>query len=91
MERSIPALIAYNMWMSKNCDDAPYCKIRKIMKMFAPYPDQTEKLLESLKNAVKDLNNETEELHVRNDWNSAFNSGKSYQCAWIIATKFVVS
>lgn len=67
MERSIPALIAYNMWMSKNCDDAPYCKIRKIMKMFAPYPDQTEKLLESLKNAVKDLNNETEELHVRND------------------------
>ncbi|XP_050484099.1 uncharacterized protein LOC126870432 isoform X1 [Bombus huntii] len=65
MERSIPALIAYNMWMSKNCDDAPYCKIRKIMKMFAPYPDQTEKLLESLKNTVKDLNNETEELHEK--------------------------
>lgn len=66
MERSIPALIAYNMWMSKKCDDAPYLKICKIMKKFAPYPDQTEKLLENLKNTVKELNSETEELHVRN-------------------------
>lgn len=78
MERSIPALMAYNMWMSKKCENAPYCKIREIMKKFAPYPDQTEKLLENLKNTVKNLNKETDELHVRNDWNSAINSaGKS--------------
>ncbi|KAF3424123.1 hypothetical protein E2986_14118 [Frieseomelitta varia] len=65
MERSIPALIAYNMWMSKKCDDAPYYKIRKIMKKFAPYSDQTEKLLENLKNTVEELNSETEELHEK--------------------------
>ncbi|XP_017764948.1 PREDICTED: uncharacterized protein LOC108554254 [Eufriesea mexicana] len=65
MERSIPALIAYNMWMGKECESAPYCKIREIMKTFAPYPDQTEKLLKSLKNTVKELNCETEELHEK--------------------------
>lgn len=67
MERSIPALMAYNMWMAKKCDDAPYCKVRQIMKKFSPYPDQTERLLGDLKKTVKDLNGETEELHVRND------------------------
>ncbi|KAG6795073.1 hypothetical protein HZU73_09523 [Apis mellifera caucasica] len=65
MERSIPALMAYNMWMSKKCENAPYCKIREIMKKFAPYPDQTEKLLENLKNTVKNLNKETDELHEK--------------------------
>ncbi|CAK9807878.1 hypothetical protein ANTQUA_LOCUS5373 [Anthophora quadrimaculata] len=65
MERSIPALIAYNMWMAKKCDDAPYCKIREIMKRFSPHPDQTEKLLHSLKKTVKEFDGETEELHEK--------------------------
>ncbi|XP_078032992.1 uncharacterized protein LOC144467883 [Augochlora pura] len=66
MERSIPALIAYNMWMAKDkCDDAPTCKVREIMKKFSTQPDPTEKLLASLKNAVKELNGETAELHEK--------------------------
>ncbi|KOC62644.1 hypothetical protein WH47_05286 [Habropoda laboriosa] len=65
MERSIPALIAYNMWMAKKCEDAPYCKIREIMKRFSPHPDQTEKLLHSLKKTVKEFDGETEELHEK--------------------------
>ncbi|XP_076382620.1 uncharacterized protein LOC117219695 isoform X1 [Megalopta genalis] len=66
MERSIPALIAYNMWMAKDkCDDAPTCKVREIMKKFSTYPDPTEKLLANLKRAVKELNEETAELHEK--------------------------
>ncbi|XP_076758610.1 uncharacterized protein LOC143427962 [Xylocopa sonorina] len=65
MERSIPALIAYNMWMTRNCKDTPYCKVREIMKKFVSYPDQTEILLNSLKNTVKKLNREIEELHEK--------------------------
>nr|KAF7397028.1 hypothetical protein H0235_016565 [Vespula pensylvanica] len=64
MERSIPALMAYNMWKSgKTCDDAPFCKIREIMKKLSPDLDPTEKLLRNLKSTVKDLNTETTELH----------------------------
>ncbi|KAK2575286.1 hypothetical protein KPH14_008138 [Odynerus spinipes] len=64
MERSIPALMAYNMWIAgKKCEDAPYCKIRDIMSRLSPDLDPTEKLLRNLKNAVKDLNKETTELH----------------------------
>ena len=66
LERSIPALMAFNMWMSgQNCEDAPLCKIREIMNKFSPYPDPTDKLLEDLKNTIEDLNRETAELHVR--------------------------
>ncbi|XP_029056460.2 uncharacterized protein LOC114883142 isoform X1 [Osmia bicornis bicornis] len=65
MERSIPALIAYNMWTCKKCEDAPYCKIREIMRRFSPYPDQTERLLDNLKRTVKELNGETAELHEK--------------------------
>lgn len=66
MERSIPALMAFSMWKAKDtCEDAPYCKVREIMKAFSPFPDQTEKLLMSLKKTVKELNGETAELHVR--------------------------
>ena len=66
LERSIPALMAFNMWMSgQKCKDAPLYKIREIMNKFSPYPDPTEKLLEDLKKTVDDLNRETGELHVR--------------------------
>ncbi|XP_043265782.1 uncharacterized protein LOC122405255 isoform X1 [Colletes gigas] len=66
MERSIPALIAYNMWMAKDmCDDAPYCKVRNIMKRFSTHPDPTEKLLGNLKKTVKELHGETTELHEK--------------------------
>ncbi|XP_047365584.1 uncharacterized protein LOC124955340 [Vespa velutina] len=64
MERSIPALMAYNMWKSgKTCDDPPFCKIREIMNKLSPDLDPTEKLLRNLKSTVKDLNMETTELH----------------------------
>ncbi|XP_048504952.1 arp2/3 complex-activating protein rickA-like [Athalia rosae] len=64
MERSIPALMAYNMWVSgKKCTDAPLCKVKEIMATFSPTPDPTDKLLENLKNKVHVLNRETEELH----------------------------
>ncbi|KAI4479528.1 hypothetical protein M0804_010925 [Polistes exclamans] len=64
MERSIPALMAYNMWVSgKSCDDAPFCKIREIMNKLSPDLDPTEKLLRNLKSTIKDLNKETTELH----------------------------
>ncbi|XP_076651250.1 uncharacterized protein LOC143358182 isoform X2 [Halictus rubicundus] len=66
MERSIPALIAYNMWMAKDkCDDAPTCKVREIMKKFSTHPDPTEKLLANLKKTVTELNGETAELHEK--------------------------
>ncbi|XP_076240947.1 uncharacterized protein LOC143183307 [Calliopsis andreniformis] len=66
MERSIPALIAYNLWMNKdNCIDAPYCKVREMMKKFCPHPDQTERLLQNLKKTVKELNGETTQLHEK--------------------------
>lgn len=65
MERSIPALMAYNMWVSgKKCADAPLCKVKEIMNAFSPTPDPTEKLLENLKSTVTVLNAETEDLHV---------------------------
>ncbi|KAL2730863.1 kinetochore protein SLK19-like [Vespula squamosa] len=64
MERSIPALMAFNMLKSgKTCDDAPFCKIREIMNKLSPELDPTEKLLRNLKSTVKDLNMETTELH----------------------------
>lgn len=66
MERSIPALMAFNMWMSgQKCKDASFCKIREIINTFSPDLDPTENLLQNLKKNVQDINQEIEELHVR--------------------------
>ncbi|KAG7190358.1 hypothetical protein KM043_006469 [Ampulex compressa] len=66
LERSIPALMAYNMWTAGlTCIDAPYCKIREIMKKFSTRPDPTEKLLDDLRKRVKILNGETADLHEK--------------------------
>lgn len=65
MERSIPALMAFNMWKAgEKCKDPPLCKIREIMNKFSPYPDPTETLLENLRTTVQDINREISELHV---------------------------
>ncbi|XP_043289230.1 uncharacterized protein [Venturia canescens] len=64
MERSIPALMAFNMWKSgSKCNDPPMCKIRQIMKKMSPNSDPTEKLVDGLKNTVESLKTETGELH----------------------------
>ncbi|XP_023289291.1 uncharacterized protein LOC105701131 [Orussus abietinus] len=64
MERSVPALMAFNMWLAaEKCEDAPLCKVKEIMNKFSPHPDPTEKLLENLANAVKNFTGETAELH----------------------------
>lgn len=66
MERSIPALMAYNLWMiERDSTDAPYYKVREMMKKFSPYPDPADKLVAELKNTVNDLRQETAQLHVR--------------------------
>ncbi|XP_043461033.1 golgin subfamily A member 6-like protein 7 [Leptopilina heterotoma] len=66
MERSIPALMAFNMWRAgEKCKDPPLCKIREIMNKFSPYPDPTESLLENLRTTVQDINREISELHER--------------------------
>jgi len=66
MERSIPALLAYNIWMAEqDCHDAPYRKVREIMNKFSPQPDSADRLLAELRNTVEDLHQETTQLHVR--------------------------
>ncbi|XP_011331108.1 uncharacterized protein LOC105275735 isoform X1 [Ooceraea biroi] len=64
MERSIPALMAYNMWMTeRDCPDTPYSKVREIMKQFSPHPDPADRLVAELRNTVDDLRRETAQLH----------------------------
>ncbi|XP_036145775.1 uncharacterized protein LOC105838528 [Monomorium pharaonis] len=64
MERSIPALLAYNMWMTeRDCRDGPYDKVREIMNKFSPQPDPADRLLGELKSAVDGLHQETTQLH----------------------------
>nr|XP_012219998.1 PREDICTED: uncharacterized protein LOC105670835 [Linepithema humile] len=64
MERSIPALLAYNMWMAEqDCRDTPYHKVREIMNKFSPQPDPADRLLAELRNTVDDLHQETAQLH----------------------------
>lgn len=66
LERSIPALLAYNMWMAEqDCREAPYRKIQEIMNKFSPQPDPADRLLVELRNTVDDLHQETAQLHVR--------------------------
>lgn len=68
MERSVPALMAYNMWMAERYSpDAPYCKMREIMKKFSPHPDPADRLVDELRSTVNDLRQETAQLHVRHD------------------------
>ncbi|XP_024868663.1 uncharacterized protein LOC112452609 isoform X1 [Temnothorax curvispinosus] len=64
MERSIPALMAYNMWMTeRDCRDGPYNKVREIVNRFSPQPDPADRLLAELKSAVDGLHQETSQLH----------------------------
>lgn len=69
IERSIPALLAYNMWMAddQDCHDAPYRKVRELINKLSPQTDPADKLLAELRNAVNDLQQETAQLHVRHD------------------------
>lgn len=68
MERSIPALMAYNMWMAeRDCRDGPYDKVREIVNKFSPQPDPADRLLAELKSTVDGLHQETTQLHVRHD------------------------
>ncbi|KAL6262606.1 hypothetical protein P5V15_005400 [Pogonomyrmex californicus] len=64
MERSIPALMAYNMLMAEqDCRDTPYDKIREIMNKFSPQPDPADRLLAELRSTVDNLHRETAQLH----------------------------
>ena len=68
LERSIPAMIAYNMWKTEqDLCDGPYDKVREIMNVFAPQSDPADKLIAELKNVVHSLHQETTQLHVRHD------------------------
>lgn len=68
MERSIPALMAYNMWMAeRDCRDGSYDKVREIVNKFSPQPDPADRLLAELKSTVDGLHQETTQLHVRHD------------------------
>ncbi|XP_018359899.1 PREDICTED: uncharacterized protein LOC108759107 [Trachymyrmex cornetzi] len=68
MERSIPAIMAYNMWKAKqDCCDGPYDKVREIINIFAPQSDPADKLVTELKSVVHSLHQETAQLHVRHD------------------------
>ncbi|XP_050449257.1 uncharacterized protein LOC126850381 [Cataglyphis hispanica] len=66
IERSIPALMAFNLWMTKPRDhdqDTPCKKVREIMNKLSPQPDPADKLLAELKSTVDDLHRETAQLH----------------------------
>jgi len=68
IERSIPAMMAYNMWKAKqDCYDGSYDKVREIMNIFAPQSDPADKLVAELKSVVHNLHQETTQLHVRHD------------------------
>ncbi|KYN03392.1 hypothetical protein ALC62_05784 [Cyphomyrmex costatus] len=64
MERSIPALMAYNMWKAEqDCRDGSYDKVREIMNTFAPQSDPADRLVAELKSVVDSLQQETAQLH----------------------------
>ncbi|EGI65080.1 hypothetical protein G5I_06541 [Acromyrmex echinatior] len=64
MERSIPAVMAYNMWKTEQdyCDGS-YDKVREIMNIFAPQSDPADKLVAELKSVVHSLHQEMAQLH----------------------------
>ena len=60
--------MALSMWKSgENSDTPPVCKVKQIMSKLLLYPDPTEKFVNHLTDSVKNLNQETAELHVRHD------------------------
>ncbi|XP_018044259.1 PREDICTED: uncharacterized protein LOC108684450 [Atta colombica] len=64
IERSIPAMMAYNMWKAEqDCYDGSYNKVREIMNIFAPQSDPADKLVAELKSVVHSLHQETTQLH----------------------------
>ncbi|GAB1869425.1 hypothetical protein CAJAP_10504 [Camponotus japonicus] len=66
MERSIPALMAYNLWMTESRDhprDTSYEKVREIVNKLSPEPDPADRLLAELRSTVDDLHRETAQLH----------------------------
>ncbi|CAL1674037.1 unnamed protein product [Lasius platythorax] len=70
MERSIPALMAYNLCITERRDhrqDTPYEKVREIVNKLSPQPDPADRLLAELRSTVDDLHRETAQLHVRHD------------------------
>lgn len=68
MERSIPALMAYNLCMAKDHRrDTPCEKVREIVNKLSPQLDPADKLLAELRSTVDDLHRETAQLHVRHD------------------------
>lgn len=70
MERFIPTLMAYNIWMRRSDDnyvDSSYCKVRELMKKFSLQSDPVDRLLIELRNKVTELHQETTQLHVRHD------------------------
>lgn len=68
MERSIPALMAYNLYMAEDHRRDKSCeKVREIVNKLSPQPDPADKLLAELRCIVDDLHQETTQLHVRHD------------------------
>ncbi|XP_025264346.1 uncharacterized protein LOC105250451 [Camponotus floridanus] len=66
MERSIPALMAYNLWITESRDhrrDVSCEKVREIVNKLSPQPDPADRLLAELKSTVDDLHRETAQLH----------------------------
>ncbi|XP_029157252.1 uncharacterized protein LOC114929759 [Nylanderia fulva] len=64
MERSIPALMAYNLCIAEDHHrDMPCEKVREIVNKLSPQPDPADKLLAELKSTVDDLHKETSQLH----------------------------
>ncbi|XP_011871742.1 PREDICTED: uncharacterized protein LOC105564159 isoform X3 [Vollenhovia emeryi] len=64
MERSIPALMAYSMWMTeRDSRDGPCDKVREIVNRLSPQPDPADRLLADLKDVVDGLHRETAQLH----------------------------
>ncbi|XP_070169071.1 uncharacterized protein [Polyergus mexicanus] len=66
IERSIPALMAYNLWMTERRDydrDTPCKKVREIMNKLSPQSDPADRLLAELRSTVNDLHRETAQLH----------------------------
>lgn len=70
MERSIPALMAYNLWITESQDhrrDTSCEKVREIVNKLSLQPDPADRLLAELRSTVDDLHRETAQLHVRHD------------------------
>ncbi|XP_072759261.1 uncharacterized protein [Anoplolepis gracilipes] len=70
LERSIPALMAYNLWSTERREDDHHqdtsCeKVRKVVNKLSSQPDPADRLLAELRSIVDDLHRETTELHEK--------------------------